>query len=234
MSFSFIKAVSNSNDAAGTTLDTSASLNVAVGDLLVAWCTNESGSTTRSIAKNSGSPANNFSFDAGDAINHTDGALSGQFGYLLSAAADATATFRLTTTSKDIRRVIIAQYRPDAGATVTKDKSANSATNASGISAVSGNVTTTGTDEVAVGGYGQDSGATLSSMAINAIAATEPTGSPIPAGAGSHLWYRLLLATFAGGNASGTQSSGGNYVMGIISFKSIPGATAGNIAWVTA
>lgn len=220
MAFTFIACASGSNDAAATTLDTATSLNVAVGDLLICWCANESGSTTRAVAKSTGSPANTFTFDAGDTVNHTDAVLSAAFGYVLSAAADATATFRLTTTSKDFRRLLVMQFRPDAGATVTKDTSNHSATNAGGFTANSGVITTTGTDEVVVGSMAEDDGSDITNEQINTVASTEPVGSPVPGPGGAAVNYRILTATFAGGAMTGDKSSGGNYISGIIAFKS--------------
>ena len=220
MAFSFIALATGLSDASGTTLDTSASLNVQAGDLLVAWVKFEGGtSTTIAVAKNSGSPSNAFTFDAGDAILHGNNDLYTSFGYLLSAAVDATATFRVTLgAARSFRRLMVAQFRPTSGYTVTKDGS-NRASGSSGALA-SGNITTTGSDAVAVGAYGEYSANGTSSEQIGGVGATEPTGSPIAGGVTS-LWYRLLTGTMTGG-ASATITSQ-PWTCAVIAFKQEPG-----------
>ena len=168
MSFTFIAAVSGGNDAAGTTLDTSSSLNVAAGDTLAAWCGHEGANGTFAVAKTTG--GNDFTFDAEDEENHSNGDLNGSWGYLLSAAADATFTGRFTSSSREFRRIIILQFRPDSGDTVSKDGSA--AGQGTSTAANSGNFTTAGTDGMACGGYKEYTSATTSSELINGGAAT--------------------------------------------------------------
>lgn len=121
MGLTFIASASGTNDASGATLDCSASLNVVAGDLLVCWVCNETGASTYSVGSVSGSPPNTFTFDAGDAIANS---VFGQMGYLLTAAADAAATFRCTWgTARDFRRLIVMQFRPVLGSSVVKDTS---------------------------------------------------------------------------------------------------------------
>jgi hypothetical protein len=215
MGFSYIGGSSNTNDAAGTTLDCAASLNVAAGDLLVCFVCNETGSSVYSVASVSGAPANAFTFDAGDAIANS---VFGQMGYLLSAAADAAATFRCTwTTSRDFRRFFVMQFRPDAGATVTKDTSSDGT--GIGATANSGNITTTGTDEVACGASDLFSTGATSNEQINGVAA----GGVLRQVAAA-MWYRVLTATFAGGAAVSTEGASDSWICGVIAFKSEPGA----------
>jgi len=216
MAWSLIASAENDADAAGTTLDTLSSLNVAAGDLLVAWCKYEGANGTFAVAKDSGSPANTFTFDAGDEVNNGNGDLNASFGYVLSAAADATATFRFTTESRSFRGVIIYQFRPDAGETVTKD--ASNVGSGFGIGTVaSGTIDTSGTDEVVFGGYAQYTGQTLSNREINNVAADgfEDNGST-----DHSVWYRILSATFSGGTAEVTQDVTQAWICNVIAFKS--------------
>ena len=212
MSFTFIAAVSGGNDAAGTTLDTSSSLNVAAGDTLAAWCGHEGANGTFAVAKTTG--GNDFTFDAEDEENHSNGDLNGSWGYLLSAAADATFTGRFTSSSREFRRIIILQFRPDSGDTVSKDGSA--AGQGTSTAANSGNFTTAGTDGMACGGYKEYTSATTSSELINGGAATEPTGSPVNF---TSAWYAAYSSGFTGA-ASATVGANAAWICGGIAFKS--------------
>lgn len=226
MAFTFIACVGGNDDASGTTLDCSATLNVAAGDLLIAHCEHDGTTTTFAVAKDSGSPANAFTFDAVNQIEASFNDLEIAQGYVLSAAADATATFRLTVgAARTFRRVLVLQFRPSAGDTVTKDGDGNKAQGNS-TAPNSGNFSTTGTDEVVVGGYGDYSAQNTSSEQINSVAAIEPTGSPQSF---TSVWYRILTATFTGGAASATLGGAGDWLCGGIAFKATGGAAAPNV-----
>lgn len=222
MATTFIGAAGATNDAGGTTLDCSGSLNVAAGDSLIAWVCNETGSSTYAVAKNSGSPANSFTFDAGDAIANN---VFGSLGYLLSASADATATFRATWgTSRDIRRIIVMQFRPTAGGTVTKDTSAKGT--GLGTASSSGNITTAGTDEIVCGGSDLFNAGATTLEKINAIAA-----DGVSRQSAASLWYRILTATFSTAPAICTQAISDSWICGVIALKiTSGGATADNSA----
>lgn len=221
MGFSYVASAKVEVDASGTTADMESSLNVAAGDLLVAWVANEDGTSTLAIAKNSGSPANAFTFDAGDYLSAS---VYGSLGYLLSASADATATFRVTWgTARGVRRALIMQFRPDTGDVVTKDTSAGGT--GSDNTAESGDITTTGTDAVVVAGAELFNGGNTSSEQINEVAAdgvlrTETGGSYV---VGSSIWYRILTNTFTGGHAQCVFESYDSWICGVAAFKAVPG-----------
>ena len=215
MGFSYIGGSSNENTASGTTLDCAAALNVAAGDVLVCFVCYEGGATTYAVASVSGAPANAFTFDAGDEMANN---VFGQMGYLLSAAADAAATFRCTwTAARTWRRFFVMQFRPDAGDVVTKDTS-SSGTGMSNA-ANSGNITTTGTDEIACGASDLFNAGATSNEQINATAAD----GVLRQGPAS-IWYRLLIATFAGGAATATEAASDSWICGVIALKAEPGA----------
>ncbi len=227
MAFTFVATVGGDTGdpdptgTPGTTLDAGASLAVQSGDLLIAWCKWETNTAAApSVAGTDGSQA--FTLDAPDNIDHGNGDLSGAFLYKISATADAAFTPRFTLSATGSwRRFHVLQFRPDASETVTKDGSSV----ASGSSAApnSGNITTTGTDVVAVGAYGEYSALTTSSELIDGVAATEPTGSPR---ANSSVWYRILTAAFTGGAASATLSGSQDWICGVVAFKSVAGASS--------
>lgn len=205
MAFTFIALVKGENDSGSaiTTLDATASLNVQAGDLLIAWVKHEGLSTTLAVAKNSGSPANAHTFDAADYVSHANNDCHGSFGYVLSAAADATMTPRLTLgAARPYVRFLVMQFRPDAGETVSKSGSNKNSGNGTAIS--SGTFSPSGNDIVACGGFGEYGATTTSSEQINGVAATEPTGSPATY---SSVWYRILTAGFTNGQATATVST---------------------------
>lgn len=224
MSWTFIGSAGNLNDASGTTLDCTTSLNVAAGDLLVCWVSNETSLTTYTVQKDSGSPANSFTFDAGDTISNN---VFGQMGYVLSASADSSATFRATWgAARDFRIFIVGQWRPTGGATVTKDTSTDNTGTSS--TATSGNITTTGTDEVVIGYSNLFSSGATSAETINGVSRDGVIRQDQ-----ASMWYRILSATFSGGGAQATQGASDSWICGIVGFKA-EGSTPQVIAWMKA
>jgi hypothetical protein len=188
------------NAASGATLDISTVMNVAAGDLLVGWIKHESTATTYAIASVSGSPANTFTCDGAD-VNDNAVGLHTQGCYVLSAAADSSATFRATLgAARTFRNLVVMQFRPVSGKTVAKDTSNDN--QGSGTSTSSGTITTTGTDEVAAAFLGEFQPSSSSAWQINSVSAAPiPYASPIDS---SSFWYRILTATFAGGQSTAT------------------------------
>lgn len=222
MGWTFIALQSGLNDGSGTTLDAAGSLNVAAGDALLVYVKHEGAALTAAdltFQKDTGSPANTFTFDSSDYHSHGNGDMHACMGYLLSASADAPATFRLTLSgARTWRRFLVCQFRPDSGETVTKDAS-NDATG-TGTSPASGNITTTGTDEVVFAGCSTYSGGTTTTEEINAATSTEPTGSPIGGGtAALQVWYNLLTATFINGQATAAGLSSQDWTSAVIALK---------------
>jgi hypothetical protein len=82
------------------------------------------------------------------------------------------------------------------GATRVTDGS-NEATGA-GTSISSGAITTTGSDVVVVGTYGNYVGTTTSSEQIGGVSASGRVGTK------SSMWYRILTTTMTSGSATGT------------------------------
>ncbi len=231
MAYTYVAMVSNYSDASITTLDTSASLNVASGDTLVAFVKWEGADTTVALAKSTGSPANNFTISAASKVNHGSGDLNSCMSYVLTASADATMTIRLTLgASRPYVRFGVLQFRPDGGDTIAFDVGAAGSGNGTAVATSTFN--TSGTDEIVVAGYGEYGTVTTSSELINAVAATEPTGSPI--NTYTSIWYRILSATFTGGTASATAiGSTTDFVCSAIGIKATAGGAPASVYTMT-
>lgn len=98
----------------GTILDTSTALNVQAGDVLVAFASWAQSNGSASIAQ---TDAANPMLMMPDYSNYWS--IYSRAGYVISAAAASSATFRFTITDAAVNRSItVLQYRPDANTTV--------------------------------------------------------------------------------------------------------------------
>lgn len=218
MGWTLIASAENVLDAAGATMDTTTSLTVAAGDLLVGAFKHEGAADVISCASVSGSPPNTFTFDVGDYASHVNGDLHGTYGYVLSAAADAAATFRMTdSASRPYRGMIIWQFRPDVGDVVSKDGS--NIGQGSDANPTSGTMTTTGTDVVAIGMYAQYNAEPLLTREINNVSAD---GFEDALASVFSSWYRLLTAPMTSAAADATKSGVASWLCDIIAFKAAP------------
>ena len=219
MIFEFV-ALATGTVASGTTVDCSTSLNVKAGDLLVGWGHYNSAKTTAAIAKDSGSPANTFTFDAADENDHGSDPNHGAIGYLLSAAADATAIFRLTLgVSSSFLSIFVYQFRPTPGITVSKDTSNKG--NGTGTALTSGNITLARVDDVCVACFGEASTAIESTTVelIGEVPITERAGSPNSNF--TAVWDRIADTAFTG-QAAATLGTSNAWILSIIAFKGTP------------
>ena len=208
MGFAYIAGASGVNTAADTTLATSATLNVAAGDVLVCWAAHESGAASGLAVSDGGS--NSFTMEAETTTSDEYGA----FGVVLVASANATATFTASFgASVAYRNLIVMQFRPDAGETVAADQK-NTGTGDSDA-ALSGAITTTGTDEVVLGAVKCDGNTTSTDEAIGGTAADGVERS----GQLASMWYRILTGTAASIAATRTLTSS-PWVCNIFSVKS--------------
>lgn len=219
MALTFVALVTGSEGSTSdTTVDASSSLNVAAGDVLIAFCKNESGSTTFAVAKNDGSGDNALTFDAGDKVVHSNASLQASFGYKLSATADAAYTPRLTLgAARDFKWFKVLQYRPDAGETVTKAASAAGQGNGTTIS--SGNASPTLTDGIAVGGYAEFVANNSANHQINGTATgvtVSQVGDTLNWGA---VWRKEAFSSGFTGAATCTNLSA-DWIGAIIAFES--------------
>jgi hypothetical protein len=211
--FAFVNSASNLATGAGTTLDVTYS--ATAGSLLVGWCKHEGGAGALTVARSDGTEA----WSLGTLVAHSNGDLHARFAYLLSCTGGASVTYRMTTGSTPFRSFHLYEFSYSG----TSSLDVQNTGQGSSTAPTSGNVTTTGTDEVALGGYGEYSTIVVTTPEINATAAD---GSIIfNSGNFTASWYRLLSATFAGGHANCTipGGAGQDWICNVIAFKAVAG-----------
>jgi hypothetical protein len=215
MGFSFIGYDAARATASAGTIATDANLNVAVGDLIVVWVRWEGTNTTCTIVDDD---ANNLTMEA--VVGN--GNLYSCVGYIINSPANGTALYTATLGAAETYRVIYAlQFRPDALETVTKDDYAIG-TGAS-TALLSGNINTSGLDEVILGLGASYYGTTFSAWQIadvNAGATQTDHGE-------SQTWYTIYTTDPGDAiQAQATKTTSCNWIWGILAFKSVAaGAT---------
>jgi hypothetical protein len=227
LAFSYIHEVYASATASGDTLTTNlggpgadGKLDVLAGDLLVGICTWESQNITATIQDDGAT--NVFTMEA--RINYLATTYM-QLGYrLIGQENDDTAFIFDPSANTAYRGIIIFQFRPDAGETVTVD-AGQSGGSGNTNAPQSGDITTTGLDVVTIGGFKEWSDLSgTGSFQIGDIAATYSRNI---AAVGNGLWYRILSATEANIHSQCLLTGAAQWVCDIISFKSVAAAGGG-------
>lgn len=214
MGFTHIASISHIVAATTTTVVLDSTLNVVAGDLLVCFANWEDGTATVSVSDGG---SNSLTMKT----PHAGGGAWGAMGYKIAASANATATFTMTLgTARPYKTLLISQFRPDAGETVTEDAS-NTGAGTSGTTHSSGTINTAGTDEVVIGAAKNYTGLTYTNEQIGGAAAD---GS-LDEGNLSAIWYKIYTSTQSNIAASATGPSG-DWVCDIIAFKSASGGGA--------
>jgi hypothetical protein len=233
MAFTFIAGVAGYNDATGTSLACASTLNVAAGDLIVAFPSWEDGTGGTLGCSDSGSNVCTMTAELGSSSSLAYFA----FGYKISASANATATFVFTNaTTRPARSIIVLQFRPDAGETVSLDPSTSNPSTAagSGQALQSGDMTTAGTDTVVIGAGKHYNYGTWSSEQIGDTAADGRVQSNRPEVL-TETWYRILTGGMSAGHAQvSTTSTSNEWVCGVIAFKAVSGGSAAVTGTATA
>jgi hypothetical protein len=185
--WTYIGSAAADNWTNGTTLDCTTSLNVAAGDLLVAVAGFQT--TSRGITSIQATSGNANAMTITGVITSSTQFLS--MAYKISADANATATFRLTLDGASNQpSIVVMQFRPDSGDTVTLDAGPADGTGQSSA-LLTASFSTTGTDEVVIAGRYKhyDTAGTFQ------IADANADGS---AGAGGELdaflWYSIFTS----------------------------------------
>ena len=156
-SFAFLRSGAASNDSGATTLTVQLT-GVAAGDLIVAYVKYEGAATTVAVSDGAST------FAADTAVHAANGDLHGQFFYALAAQASGTVTYTATwAASKPYRKLFVYEYS-HSGTVATFDVSGRATATSGTLN--SGAVTTTGTDEVVFGSYGEYSANTTSNEQI--------------------------------------------------------------------
>jgi len=214
MGLSFIASVQGYSSLTGTTVNCSSALNVAAGDLLVAWTEWQSAATGDTVIVDENDGTDVFT-NSTPSINSND--IGGCFSYLIDAPADASFTPR-TTISQSSRRIaiIVLQFRPDSGETVSLAVSATPAVG-SGTAAQSNNVSFTGDDVVAVGGVSSADGGSAPSN--EQIADTAADGAVDLTNYYSGMWWKFFTTAQSNIHAQCTVPND-LWVCDIIAFKS--------------
>jgi len=212
-SASHVQGSSNANNSGTPHTSLAITVNgITAGNLIVVWVGWEDVNGTTSVSDGTSmlTPGTKKKDDSG-------GGAYGQFFYLLSANGGNktyTASFSASTNYSRIAVMEFSSY----------DKvwsfDAENVGGGYGSSTASGNITTSGTDEVVVGGFSHYQPNTTTNESINGVAATEPSYSPL-GGQYSSVWYRLLSSTFLNGNASASTTAQ-YWVNNIIAFKADP------------
>ena len=219
MAITFDQNGSNSADEpAGTDLTVTLASNVDAGDLVVAWCKWEgaSGAILTVTGAGGGTWAN------GTLIDHANGDLHGQFAYNLSATGGAATVTMTLSAGRVFRRCHVWVY----SYTGTMSFDAQATGQGASTTPTSDDITTTGTDEVVLGGYGEYGSDALSSQTINDIAADRTLQAPANS-TGS--WDRILTATFGPEDAAAVKAGTIAWLCNIIAFKAAPGAGGGAV-----
>jgi hypothetical protein len=204
----FAHSGGTSSDASGTTLSVTLP-NVKAGSLLVAYVKWE-GTSASTVTVSDGTST--FTADTLNTAANND--LRGRFFYLLSSSASGSVTYTATwSTSKEFRKLLVFEYSYGGG-TVSFDGS-NRATATSGT-LNSGNITTTGTDEIVFGAYGEYDANNTTAERINGVLADQVVRSSF-----ASMWSKSFTAPFTGAaTATGNSST---WIGNVIAFKRTAG-----------
>ena len=130
--------------------------------------------------------------------------------YLLNANS-GNKTFTATIpTGSTFRVITVMEF---SGGTWSTDATAACGTAESGTAVSSGNITTVGTDGVAVGSYAPNSGVSISAWAINGVTADGHREEDF-----ASMWYKTYTAGYTGA-ATATLGGSQNWVSGAMAFK---------------
>lgn len=212
MAFTFVQKNGNRNES-GTSITTLtvALTAVGAGNFIGFFAKFEGAATTCTISDGTDT------LTARAQYNHSAGGDNGQFFHLnASSAGDKTYTMTLGA-ARPYVRIYVFEYSYTG--TVSFDTEINAEAGSS--SAVnSGNITTTGTDELCLALYGENSAVTISAQQINGVAADQIQSG----GTYGSAWTNVFAATFTGA-ATATLSAAGKWICMLVAFKTGAAAT---------
>jgi hypothetical protein len=202
-----------SNSAQEDTSDTSMAVTLAgvgAGNLIVLWAKYETDVNNDATV----SASDGTSSFVARAVNHhnTLNDLHGVFLYLL-VGNSGSRTYTVTWSEAVAFKWLHVREFSYTG-TLSFDVDNVTAEGASGTNPASGTITTTGTDEVAIGGVSHYQATTFTSPLIGGSAAASLIGSGTSTGS----FHRILTATMTNGAAAATTDTGLEWVSSIISF----------------
>lgn len=191
---------------------------VTAGNLVVVWCKHEGAATTVSVSDGTST------FTAAGMTDHSNNDLHGGFFYKTAVVASGTVTYTCSfLASRPYPSIIVFVYSY-SGTAALDVESHGTADRGSSADPTSANVTTTGTDEVVLGGYGEYASTVKTNAKIATVAAThtvvtDPTNY-------SAMWDKIETATFTNGNATVHLDASSDWICNIVSFKVTASATA--------
>lgn len=215
-SFTFVISCGAGGSGSVSSQATSACAGTHVSDLVAVEVKWEGGDTTVTC---SNSVSNSTWVDAfvGAHVTDANGATT-TICYTLSLVASGsvafTATFGAARTFTDVGAIV---YTPSATPTTDNGHQAIGA----GATVNSGNITTTGTDGLAFGGFGETgAGVTIAGCAINSVVRDQVL--QFGSGPRSAIWSKSYAAGFTGA-ATCAFASGGSWNASIAAFKIVGG-----------
>ncbi len=214
MGFTFIASVSGYRSSSGvTSVTASSTLNVQAGDVLVGigeWQFAGTGDTTTIVQSDD---STNLMTLGREDVQSSD--IGGAIHYKLNATADSTAEFKLEVSASSRRlSIIVLQFRPDGSETQSTDGTP-SVSKGSSTALNSGNITTSGSDTVIVGGGSSADLTAFTSVQIGADAADAViTESYLEA------WYKLYDSGQTNVAANATVADD-NWVGTVLGIKSV-------------
>ena len=214
MAFSFINSAVGNNTGSGTVLNCGTSLDIQAGDLIVAHACWEGGTTTVAISDGGSNALTMEDVVAGSTIWTA-------MGYKLAGVANAAATFTLTLgAARTYRDILVLQFRPDSGETVTKVAGPSSAVGSSNTP-LSSTISPAGTDLVVVGGVGHYD-YNESNWLIGGVSADgyRWPGQPYFSG----IWYKIYSSSQSSIAAQCTLGGSAAWACNILAFNSVGAA----------
>jgi hypothetical protein len=208
----FVASATGSTSSSSNTVDTSSSLNVQAGDVLVAMLTIPDAAGVPAISSIQGTGGDNALVCTQQPV---EGWLEQGIAYRLAAVANSSIIFRAAMASNvNAMTLTVLQFRPDSGDVVELDAGPSGATSSWSADAASGTITTTGTDELVVGFFVNGQARTYTSPLIGGVS---PDGS-VPV-AGGLIVYKIFSAIQSSITATAAMSNSGTWGAEILAIK---------------
>lgn len=195
MSISWIATVTGSAGVSGNDIDCTATITVSAGDILFCCVSWEDGASNPSVYDTEGVPVNTFTMTS---TSNSVGTYLAMGHVLVANSHPDGMTYRFhLDTARAYRGIILMQFRPDGGETVTLDAGPSSDTGSGTSAMVSGNINTGGeSDNVLVGGAAGYNDRTINAGTnkIAEIVGDALTSLNIGGAILQYMWYRLITA----------------------------------------
>lgn len=209
MGFTYVGTGQNGSSSSATTLAATVA-GVHAGDLVLVLSKWESSDTTVSVSDGTSSLTQTSASHASVGGSEPYSTCH----YLLSSVASGSVTYTVTWgAARPFRDIVVIVYTP-SGSVVT-DGTPPAGAGGTGTAAASGSITTTGTDGIAFGTYGEY-GRPITATKINGV----NSDRIVTGGFANHsaIWAKSYTSGFTG-TASGTLDLSERWVLEVIAFK---------------